>query len=97
MMISPASYIEHLQDAGYLELIEERDRLLHFINEYEEKDIAGDRSGDEWSIHPQPDVRYQVYLEYLSELCSLMQEKYNHDYVWGDRTLHDDAKSGDSE
>ena len=97
MMISPASYIEHLQDAGYLELIEERDRLLRFIKEYEEKDIAGDRSGDEWRVHPQPDVRYQVYLEYLSELCSLMQEKYNHDYVWGDRTLHDDAKSGDSE
>ena len=34
MMISPASYIEHLQDAGYLELIEERDRLLRFIKEY---------------------------------------------------------------
>ena len=97
MMISPASYIDNLQGAGYLELIEERDRLLRFIKEYEEKDIAGDRSGDEWGIHPQPDVRYQVYLEYLSELCSLMQEKYNHDYVWGDRTLHDDAKGGDSE
>lgn len=97
MMISPASYIEHLQDAGYLELIEERDRLLRFIKEYEEKDIAGDRSGDEWGVHPQPDVRYQVYLEYLSELCSLMQEKYNHDYVWGDCTLHEDAKSMDKE
>ena len=97
MMISPASYIEHLQDAGYLELIEERDRLLRFIKEYEGRDIAGYRSGDGWSVHPQPDVRYQVYLEYLSELCSLMQEKYNHDYVWGGRTLHDDAKSGDSE
>ena len=97
MMISPASYIEHLQDAQYLELIEERDRLLQFIKEYEAKDIAGDRSGDEWSVHPQPDVRYQVYLEYLSEICGLMQEKYNHDYVWGDRTLHEDAKSRDSE
>ena len=92
MMISPASYIDKFEDAEYLQLIEERDRLLAFIKDYEEKDIAGDRSGEEWSIHPQPDVRYQMYLEYLGELCNLMKEKYNTDYVWGDRQLSEDAK-----
>ena len=92
MMIGPASYIEHFQDAEYLGLIEERDRLLRFIKEYEEKEIAGDRSGDEWNVHPQPDVRYQMYLKYLGEMCRLMQEKYNHDYGWGERKLYDDAK-----
>ncbi len=92
MMISPASYIDKFEDAEYLQLIEERDRLLAFIKNYEEKDIAGDRSGEEWSIHPQPDVRYQMYLEYLGELCNLMREKYNTDYVWGDRKLSEDAK-----
>lgn len=92
MMISPEAYIDRFKGAEYLDLITERDRLIRFIKEYEEKDIAGDRSGKEWDIHPQPDVRYQDYLEYLSRLCVLMSEKYNEDYVWGDRTLHDDAK-----
>ena len=55
-------------------------------------EIAGDRSGEEWGIHPQPDVRYQMYLEYLGKLCELMQKKYNEEYVWGDRSLQEDAK-----
>ena len=92
MMISPASYIEKFEDSEYLQLIEERNRLLAFIKDYEKKDIAGDRSGEEWSIHPQPDVRYQMYLEYLSELCNLMREKYNAEYVWGNRKLSEDEK-----
>lgn len=92
MMISPEAYIEHFEDAEYLDLIKERDRLMQFITQYEEKDIAGDRSGEEWGIHPRPDVRYQVYLGYLSRLCMLMTEKYNEAYVWGDRTLQEDAK-----
>ena len=92
MMISPSSYIKQLKNAEYLELIEERNNLLAFINDYEAKDIAGDKSGKEWSIHPKPDVRYQMYLDYLGALCSLMSEKYNQEYVWGDRNLKDDAK-----
>ena len=92
-MISPSNYIEQLENADYAELITERDNLLAYIKEYEAKEIAGDRSGKEWDIDPQPDVRYQVYLEYLGELCKLMQEKYNRDYVWGDRKLKDDIKT----
>ena len=92
MMISPSSYIDRFKDVEYLDLIKEHNHLMKFIIEYEEKDIAGDRSGEEWGIHPQPDVRYQIYLEYLGELCALMSERYNQDYVWGDRTLREDAK-----
>ena len=92
MMISPSMFVDRLQKADYLHLISERDRLMAFIKEYESKEIVGDRSGEEWLIDPQPDVRYQVYLEYLSELCVLMKEKYNSEYVWGDKKLSDDAK-----
>lgn len=92
MMISPSSYIDRFKEAEYLDLIKERNHLMKFIIDYEEKDIAGDRSGEEWCIHPQPDVQYQLYLEYLGELCALMSERYNQDYVWGDRTLREDAK-----
>ncbi len=92
-MISPEMYAEQLQDATYLELIAERDNLIRYIRHYEKSEMRGDRSGKEWSINPQPVVRYQVYLEYLSELCRLMKEKYNKDYVWGERKLQEDVKS----
>lgn len=57
---------------------------------YEKKEKAGDRSGDEWMINPSPDVCYQVYLEYLAEMCKLMHQKYNEDYVWGEKSLSDE-------
>lgn len=92
MMDSPDAYISRFENAEYLDLIAERDRLISYIQSYEKKEIAGDRSGAEWGMNPQPNVFYQVYLEYLAELCILMQRKYNSDYVWGDRSLHEDAK-----
>ena len=48
---------------------------------------------EEWNISHGPDVRYQVYLQYLSKLCGFMYEKYNQEYVWGDRKLSDDANN----
>ena len=92
MMISPTTYGEHVKDADYLELIKRREELLASIREFEAKEIAGDRSGEEWLTHPTPDVQYQVELEYLGELCRIMHEKYNTDYVWGKRKLKNDAK-----
>lgn len=87
MMISPEGYISRLEDADYNTLIEERSQLITYIVEYEKKEKAGDRTGEEWLRSPRADVRYQVYLTYLSKLCSLMRERYNEDYVWGDKTL----------
>ena len=51
MIISPEAYIDRFKGTEYLDLITERDRLMRFIKEDEEKDIAGDRSGKEWDIH----------------------------------------------
>ncbi len=91
MMISPNYYVERLKDATYGELIAERDDLIRSIQEFEKLEKAGDRSGKEWSIQPSPEVRYQMHLKYLSQLCDFMKEKYNSDYVWGDRKLTDDV------
>ena len=88
MMTSPESFIEQLKDADYFELIRQRDKLVRDIKRFEKKEMAGDRTGKEWKITPGPDVKYQTNLEYLSALCSLMQEKYNREYVWGDKTLN---------
>ena len=92
MMASTASYIKDLKDKDYLQLIEERDKLLSFITDYESKEIAGERSPFDWLTHPQLVEKYQAYLEYLAELCKLMREKYHKEYVWGDRKLEEDAK-----
>ena len=76
-MISPEAYVIDLKDADYETLIQERNDLIELIQDFEEKEKAGDRSGAEWNILPSPKVQYQLNLEYLSEICKLMAEKYN--------------------
>ena len=83
MMISPEMYAEQFKDASYQEMIKERDSLIRYIRKYEKLEKAGDRSGEDWMIHPQPDVRYQMYMDYLAALLLIMRNKYNEEYVWG--------------
>lgn len=89
MMLNPEMYAEQFKNASYQEMIKERDSLMRHIRKYEKLEKAGDRSGEEWMIHPQPDVRYQTYMEYFAALLLLMKDKYNEDYVWGDKRLSD--------
>lgn len=89
MMLNPEMYAEQFKNASYQEMIKERGSLMRHIRKYEKLEKAGDRSGEEWMIHPQPDVRYQMYMEYLAALLLLMKYKYNEDYVWGDKRLSD--------
>ena len=48
---------------------------LSFIKDYEENDIAGDRSGEGWSIQPRPDVRYQACLSGRPETADRPERK----------------------
>ena len=89
MMISPEMYAEQFKEASYQEMIKERDSLIRYIRKYEKLEKAGDRSGEDWMIHPQPDVRYQMYMDYLAALLLIMRNKYNEEYVWGDKRLSD--------
>lgn len=84
MMISPKVYISEMKDYPYDKLIKERDKLVKLINIFEKKYFADERSEDEWHICPSPTTVYQCELEYLSELCAFMQEKFNTDYIWGE-------------
>lgn len=92
MMVSPQNYEADLENKTYPELIRERDELLGRIQKFEQDELTGDRSDPAWRYCPGPDVQYQMHLEYLSVLCRFMQEKYNEEYVWGDRTLKQDAE-----
>ena len=90
MMISPEAYIDDLKNTTYTELISERKRLIKYIVSYEKNKILGNYTGQERQICPNPDVKYQCYLEYLAILCAFMQRKYNEDYVCGEKKLFDD-------
>lgn len=92
MIISPSGYVSRIEDAEYYALIEERGRLVAYIIQYEKNEKAGDRTSEEWFRDPRPDVRYQMHLEYLAELCQLMHEKYNEEYVWGGNCLSESGE-----
>ena len=92
MMISPDIYGKQFEDVPYPDLIRERDRLITEIRRFEVREMAGDRSDPAWGTCPSPEVRYQMHMEYLAGLCRLMQERYNREYVRGERTLKQDAE-----
>ena len=94
-MISPELYLEKVWGLSYLELISERDKLIGFILKFEKAETTGvDIDSDpSWRLdHSSSVVMYQMYLQYLSVLCHFMYEKYNWEYVWGWRTLRQDAE-----
>ena len=91
MMISPENYVSRLKNAPYTELMRERDELLESVQQYEGKEMIGDRSDEGWLQYPSPEVIYQMKLEYLAALCSMMHERYNREYVWGRRTLKEEC------
>ena len=85
MMISPQTYISRFKSATYTDLIKERDRLIYELRRFEQNEMNGDRSGEEWLIDPNPKVRYQCSQEYLSELCALMRDRYNNESEWSEQ------------
>ena len=95
MMVSPEYFAEQWKKLSYSQLISERDDLIQSLQDFERKEMAGDRSDPEWNYCPSPAVRYQMYFEYLAAICRIMNEKYNNEYVWGKRTLKQDAEEGE--
>ena len=76
MMISPEGFGALHQEDSYHELITLRDSLISDIRAFEKNKI--DKS--EYFIKPSPDVIYQCNLLYLSEICKLIETKFNENY-----------------
>ena len=72
MMSSPDYLKSEYEKMSYEELLEKREDLLAYIKRFE----AGEIDDDEWHICPSPDVRYQMNLEYLGVLASIIAKKY---------------------
>lgn len=81
MMVSPMGYLEGVKELSYEELIKEKNQLIRQINRFEKGKIKQ----EEHMICPSPDVIYQMNLEYLAELCKYMKERYNKEYIHGEK------------
>ena len=84
MMIAPATFVEAYKDSSYEELMEARDDLIKEIRSFEDAYFNGKLAEEYRQYLPDPETRYQVNMEYLSELLKLMHEKFNSKYVWGE-------------
>lgn len=84
MMICPTYYVGEHKNDSFEDLIKKRDSLINDIKELEKIVYSKDKSDPCWHFCPGPDVRYQNNLEYLSELCKLLRDKYNSEIVWGE-------------
>ena len=76
MMISPMVNIEKYKKMTINELVEEKKELMASIADLEKIVFDDVREGDEWRIHPGPDVIYQEYLEELGTLIMILRDKY---------------------
>ena len=78
-MISPQGYVDELESDSYEELIKHRDKLIRKIR-YFEKHREEIMDSNEEQLCPSPEVVYQMNLEYLGLLCSLISTKFNEKY-----------------
>ena len=78
MMLAPEAYINQFKNYPYEDLLKIRDEIIEDIKAFEEGRI--DQSA--YMIKPGPDTIYQMNLQYLAEICRLIQEKYN-EKIWG--------------
>lgn len=91
MMSSPEEFAEMRKDKSYAELVKEKNELLAEITRFENGEIhTGTRV-----MNPPPEVIYQCNLEYLSELCKLIVDKYRDEYVWAYLNNNDEDNKDD--
>jgi hypothetical protein len=84
MMISPESFANNLEGKSYQELRTIKDDLVAEIAEFERNRLAF--AGNEFAlpgeltVHPGPDVKYQMQLEYLAATCEKLSEQFNSEF-----------------
>ena len=89
MMISPEIYIELHKRDSFPQLLQEKNNLIDEIQKLEAILFGDNSESEEWFCHPRPEVRYQLNLEYLAELCKFISRKYNREIVWGKENVSD--------
>ena len=85
-MLSPETYLSEYENASYSELLKLKNELVQKIAEFE-SDFDMKDSG--WAWKPSPDVHYQWNLEVLGKVASMLQEAFNEEYEWGEKSISD--------
>lgn len=87
-MIAPESYIENVKGLPYKGLIQERDKLIKAIADYEQDLSRASEDPSEWTwIDPSPDVVYRMQLLYLAKLLEYMESRFSENentFNWND-------------
>ena len=81
MMISPENYKQFHEDESFEALIQERRKLVDELEQLESIVFEKEHNDDAWHFCPGPDVKYQMTLSYLTQLCELIRKKYNAEIV----------------
>ena len=72
-----------MRDKKYKELLEVRDELLRSAKSFEKDLFNGDVELFH-AIEPDPELVYQLNMEYLGKVCELISKKYNQEFIWGE-------------
>lgn len=87
-MIAPESYIENVKGLPYKGLIQERDKLIKEITDFEQElSCASEDPNEWWTISPSPDVVYRMRLLYLAKLLEYMESRFSENentFKWND-------------
>lgn len=81
MMLMPKYDLEELKKKPYDSFIKERKSLERKISHLEKIIFDEPHEGSAWDICPSPDVKYQAYLEQLTELSKYMCNRFNREFV----------------
>lgn len=74
-MIDSKSYRTQFENASLDELLNERDRIIEFMHNYENHKLPD----KDYLIDPDPEVRYFSNMDYLREICDLIKIRMRDD------------------
>ena len=73
MMIDPKSYKREFENSSLDKILQERDRIIEFMHDYENENLPEKY----YERDPSPEVVYFTNVLYLKEICDLIISKMN--------------------
>lgn len=71
MMMDSKTYIKEFEDAGLKKVLQERDRIIEFMHDFENHKLPKKY----YERDPSPEEVYAYNLDYLKEICDLIKVK----------------------
>lgn len=73
MMLNPNDYRKEFEDASLKKVLQERDRIIDFMHDFENNKLPKKY----YERDPSPEVVYTTNIDYLKEICDLIKVKRN--------------------